>query len=170
MKSSKTICTLLVMAMCSCTNGAAPEKQQEVSTQSEVQTIEPVHPADYQTLTREPGTVFYDITLEQALEKAKRDGKYVLIDCHTKNCGPCKKMENEVFPREDIGNFINERFVPSMVDIEEGEGPEIAEKYNVQIYPTYLALLPNGVKEGEIVGAEFNIDIFVDMIKTIIHE
>lgn len=67
-------------------------------------------------------------------------------------------MEQETFPQEKLGKFINERFVPIMVDMDEGEGPAIAEKYNVQIFPTYLILLPNGAKEGEIIGTEFNID------------
>ena len=79
-------------------------------------------------------------------------------------------MENGVFPQEHLGKFMNERFVPIMRDMEEGEGLEIAEKYNVQIYPTMLILLPNATKEGEIVGAEFNIDFLIEKLKEIIHE
>ena len=79
-------------------------------------------------------------------------------------------MEKEVFPQEKLGQFVNERFVPIMRDIEEGEGLEIAEKYNIQIYPTLLVLLPNAAKEGEIVGAEFNIDSLIGLLKTILHE
>ena len=48
--------------------------------------------------------------------------------------------------------------------------PEIAEKYNIQICPTLLVLLPNAAKEGEIVGTEFNIDSLIGMLKTILHE
>ena len=99
-----------------------------------------------------------------------KEGKFVLIDCHTMSCGPCRKMENGVSPQEQLGKFMNERFVPIMRDMEEGEGLEIAEKYNIQIYPTMLILLPNAAKEGEVVGAEFNIDSLIDMLKTIIHE
>lgn len=169
MKKGKMICALLIMAMCSCanTNGTVKEEQTVESPKIETPAAQP---DDAKALTQEPGTVFYDLTLEKALEKAKNDGKYVLVDCHTKTCGPCRKMEQKTFPQEELGKFINERFVPIMVDMEEGEGPAIAEKYGVQIFPTYLILLPNGAKEGEIVGAEFNIDNLIDMLKTIIHE
>lgn len=169
MKKGKIICTLMIMAMCSCANTNSTVKEEQGAESPTVET--PAVQAEYvKALTQEPGTVFYDLTLEKALEKAKNDGKYVLVDCHTKTCGPCRKMERETFPQEKLGKFINERFVPIMVDMDEGEGPAIAEKYNVQIFPTYLILLPNGAKEGEIIGTEFNIDDLIGMLKKIIHE
>lgn len=170
MKTAKSICTLLIIAMCSCSNSTAPDKEQHDQgiTQTETKAPEPV--IEYKTLTQEPGVVFYDMSLKDALLKAKNEGKYVLIDCNTKTCGPCRRMEKEVFPQEKLGTFVNERFVPIMADMEEGEGLEIAGKYNVQIYPTLLVLLPNAAKEGEIIGAEFDIDALIDMLKEIIHE
>lgn len=168
MKKGNIICTLLIMAMCSCANTTGTVKEQQVES-PKVET--PVAQTDdAKTLTQAPGTVFYDLTLEKALEKAKNDGKYVLLDCHTKTCGPCRKMEQETFPQEKLGKFINERFVPIMMDMEEGEGPAVAEKYGIQIFPTYLVLLPNGAKEGEIIGAVPDIDELISMFKTILHE
>ena len=54
------------------------------------------------------------------------------------------------------------------VDMEEGEGIEIAKKHNVMIYPTYLILTPQDEKVGEIVGAEFNKTLFIEKLKAII--
>lgn len=170
MKTGKSICTLLIVAMCSCSGSTTPVKKQQEAAQPVLQTVEQQPEKEYKKLTEEPGVIFYDITLEEALDKAKNEGKYVLIDCHTKSCGPCRKMEKGVFPQEKLGKFMNERFVPIMRDMEEGEGLEIAEKYNIQIYPTMLVLLPNAAKEGEIVGAEFNIDYLIENLKAIIHE
>ncbi|MBQ2808443.1 MAG: thioredoxin family protein [Bacteroidaceae bacterium] len=171
MKSAKPICTLLIAAMCSCTNSTAPARGEQQEATDTVQQTAVLQPEKvYKELTHEPGVVFYDITLEEALEKSKKESKYVLIDCHTKTCGPCRKMEKGVFPQEKLGKFMNERFVPVMMDMEEGEGLKVAEKYNIQIFPTMLVLLPNGAKEGEIVGAEFDIDSLIGMLKTIIHE
>ncbi len=171
MKSARPLCALLIAAMCSCSNSVTPAKGVEQEVTDTVQHAAEQKPEKiYRKLTQEPGVVFYDITLEEALEKAKNEGKYVLIDCHTKTCGPCRKMEKGVFPQEKLGKFINKRFVPIIRDMEEGEGLEIAEKYNIQIYPTMLVLLPNAAKEGEIMGAEFDIDSLIGMLKNIIHE
>lgn len=168
MKTGKSICTLLIVAMCSCSNNTAHVNQDAAPTEV---TAEETHPViEAKKITSEPGVVFYDIPLEDALAKAKNEGKYVLIDCHTKTCGPCRRMEAEIFPQERLGKFVNERFVPIMADMEEGEGLEIAEKYSIQIYPTLLILLPNAVKEGEVMGAEFNMDLLIGMLKIIIHE
>ena len=168
MKTVKLIGTLLIVAMCSCSDKATHVNENAVQTGTKAEETLPVIEA--KALTSEPGVVFYDMSLEDALTKAKDEGKYVLIDCHTKTCGPCRRMETEIFPQERLGKFVNERFVPIMADMEEGEGLEIAKNYGVQIYPTLLILLPNAAKEGEVMGAEFNLDILIGMLKTIIHE
>ena len=117
------------------------------------------------------GTEFFNITLEEALAKAEAEGKYVLINFHTKTCGPCRKMEKEIFPTPECGEYINNHFVPIMIDGEDGGiGQEIAKKYTIYIFPTYLVLSPYGFKEGEILGAKFDVAIFLDMLKTIIHD
>ena len=117
------------------------------------------------------GVVFYDLTIEEALEKAKAEGKYVMIDFYTQTCGPCKVMERDVFPLPECGEYINKRFVPIMVDGEdEGPGTEIAKKYQVFIFPTYMIMSPDGFKEGEVLGAEYDVNKFIDMLKTILHD
>lgn len=153
----------LLLLLCTCGNGAKNEKKSDaVPVQTEQQA---------EIKDKEPkGTEFYDITLEEALLKAKEEGKHVLIDCHTKSCGPCRKMEKTVFTSEKCGEYINPRFVPIMMDMESEVGIAIAEKYNVGIYPTYLILSPDGKKQGEIIGAEFNVDDFITMFKKILHE
>ena len=171
MKTSKTIYALLILAMCSC-SGATPEKQDtaQAKVKAEAKTNE-AKTIEAKAITSEPGIVFYDIPLETALEKANLEGKYVLIDCKTKNCGPCRRMEKEVFPQEKLGKFVNEHFVLIMSDMgEEGEGKSIAEKYTIQINPTLLVLRPDASKKGEIIGAEYNIDALIEMLKKILHE
>lgn len=122
-------------------------------------------------IAEDQGTVFFDMTLEEALEKAKSEDKYVLINFHTKTCGPCRKMEKTVFPTPECGNYVNKHFVPIMIDGEDGgTGQEIAKKYKIFIFPTYLVLLPDGGKEGEVSGAEFDVNKFLDMLKYIIHD
>ncbi|WP_303223941.1 thioredoxin family protein, partial [Butyricimonas faecihominis] len=85
-------------------------------------------------------TNFQDLSLVKALELAKSEKKLVFIDCYTSWCGPCKIMAKEVLPQKEVGDFLNERFVCVKYDMEEGEGPEIAKRYKVDAYPTFLLL------------------------------
>lgn len=160
MKTIKLLAsTLAFMAIYACGNTKS-ESQKPVQTAGNcVETV------------KEQGTIFYDITLEEALAKAKNEDKYVLINFHTSTCVPCKKMEKEVFPTVECGEYINKRFVPITIDGEDdGAGTELAKKYQVFIFPSYLILSPDGFKEGEVLGAEFDINKFLDMLKTIIHD
>ena len=169
MKYNYAICILALMTSCSCSNKVAEgSKEPAMTVQVEEKMNEEVPSAP--VLTSEPGTVFYDITIEEALEKAAKEGKMVLVECHTSSCGPCHKMEEKVFLQEACGEYINQRFVPIMIDCEEERHAEFCKKNNVQIYPTYLILTPEGKKEGEIIGAEFDVDKFLDMFRTIMHE
>ena len=89
-------------------------------------------------------TNFQDLSLVKALELAKSEKKLVFIDCYTSWCGPCKIMAKEVLPQKEVGDFLNERFVCVKYDMEEGEGPEIAKRYKVDAYPTFLGMTPAG--------------------------
>lgn len=84
------------------------------------------------------GIVFEKGTFEECLIKAKTENKLVFIDFYTEWCGPCKRVSKEVFPKKDIGEFYNKHFVNLKIDAEKGEGPDIANKYKVDNYPTFL--------------------------------
>ncbi len=160
MKTIKLLAGALTLAaICACGNTKPnPQPQAQVS-------------APCIEAAKEQGTIFHDITLEKALEKAKAENKYVFINFHTSACGPCRKMKQEVFPTTECGEYINKHFVPILIDGEdEGAGTELAHKYQVFIFPTYLILTPDGFKEGEISGAEYDVKKFLDMLKTIIHD
>ena len=92
----------------------------------------------------EGGVVFEDLTLAEALEKAKTEDKYVFLDCYTSWCGPCKVMSKQIFVRKEVGDIFNGTCVNIKIDMEKGEGPEIAVKYGIRAYPTLLILYPDG--------------------------
>lgn len=81
------------------------------------------------------------------LKKAKTENKIVFVDAYTSWCGPCKIMAKNIFPQKAVGDVFNAKFVNAKIDMEHGEGPEIAKKYGVQAYPTYIFV--NG--DGELV-------------------
>ena len=72
------------------------------------------------------GVDFKQITLKEALEQAKAQGKMVFMDCYTTWCGPCKMMTEEVFPQKEAGDFFNAHFVNVKFDMEKGEGKELS--------------------------------------------
>lgn len=99
------------------------------------------------------GIVFEELTLEKALDKAAEEGKYVFLDCYTSWCGPCKMMEGQVFSQKVAGEFCNEHFVNIKIDMEKGEGPDVAKRYGVNSFPTMLILNADGSVRGRLVGS-----------------
>lgn len=86
-------------------------------------------------------------SFKELLALAKKENKLLFVDAFTTWCGPCKLMAKNVFPQESVGNFYNANFINSKIDMEKGEGIDIAKKYKVMAYPTYLFL--NG--DGELI-------------------
>ena len=87
---------------------------------------------------------FDEGSFSEVLAKAKQEKRMVFMDCYTSWCGPCKMMVQDVFSQEDVGQFMNTRFVNVKLDMEKGEGRELAKKYQVKVYPTFLILNEDG--------------------------
>lgn len=98
------------------------------------------------------GTQFRELTFEQALAAAKEEGKLLFVDCYTSWCGPCKNMAENVFPQPEAGEYFNPRFVCVKYDMEKGEGPELAERFDVHAYPTFVIVRPDGTVQHKLVG------------------
>jgi thiol-disulfide isomerase/thioredoxin len=90
-------------------------------------------------------------TFASILAKAKTEKKLVFMDAYASWCGPCKLMEKNVFTDKNVADFYNKNFINVRIDMEKGEGKELAMKYGVRSYPTFLFLNA----EGEIAGKEY---------------
>ncbi|MDR6403799.1 MULTISPECIES: thioredoxin fold domain-containing protein [Chryseobacterium] len=109
---------------------------------------------------------FQDLPFKDLIAKAKKENKIVFIDAYTSWCGPCKMMEKNIFTKKSVGDYYNSNFVNARFDMEKGEGREIAAKYGVRSYPTYLFL--NG--DGELVSQNFGYmeeSLFISMAQDI---
>lgn len=84
------------------------------------------------------GISFEEKPFAELLAQAKAEDKLIFLDAYTTWCGPCKMMTAKVFPDETVGEVYNERFVNAKIDMEKGEGPDLARRYAVSAYPTYL--------------------------------
>ncbi len=95
------------------------------------------------------------------LAKAKKENKMIYIDCYTSWCGPCKWMAKNIFTNDTAADFYNTHFINAKIDMEKGEGLEIAKKYDVRAYPTMLYLNADGEQIHRTCGST-SLDVFVE--------
>ncbi len=96
------------------------------------------------------------VSWEQIKEKAKIENKYIFLDCFATWCGPCRKMDQEVYNTEEVGTFTDNHFIAVKVQLDstkqDNEGIRswyadahaIMKEFNVAVFPTYLFLSPDG--------------------------
>lgn len=88
------------------------------------------------------------------LEKAKKENKLVYLDCYTTWCGPCKWMAKNVFTNDSVADFYNANFVNVEIDMEKGEGKDLAKQYGIKAYPTMLFVNSGGELIHRVCGSE----------------
>ena len=84
--------------------------------------------------------------LDDALERASRESKPVLIDFVADCCKPCKRMHAEVFPVDIIEKRLRSDFVPVLIDATDVT-PQISKllrAYRVGTLPTIVFLNAKG--------------------------
>lgn len=71
-------------------------------------------------------------------QKAQAENKLIFVDAFTVWCGPCKYMAKNIFTNDTVADFYNKHFINAKIDMEKGEGIELAKKYQVMCYPNLL--------------------------------
>jgi thiol:disulfide interchange protein len=107
-----------------------------------------------------------DQNYDAALAKAETDDKLIMIDVYTDWCAPCKKMDKETFPAEEVvnkaANFINLK-----LNAEKGQGPEVQKKFGVTAYPTILFVNGKGELVHTVVGLQSAQQLAAEMDKAL---
>lgn len=88
------------------------------------------------------GIEFFHGTWAEGVAKAQAENKKIFVDFFTEWCGPCLNMALTVFPLSEVGDAYNKDFVCMKIDAEKGEGVELARKYGVHSYPSYIFVDP----------------------------
>ena len=91
---------------------------------------------------QESGIRFFHGNWDEAIALAKKEKKKIFADFFTEWCGPCLNMALTVFPLPQVGEVYNNNFICLKIDAEKGEGRELAKRYGVQSYPTYIFVDP----------------------------
>ena len=95
-------------------------------------------------LYAQSGINFSEDNWEATLVNAQKSNKLIFLDAYTSWCGPCKQMAKKTFTQSAVGDFYNENFINVKMDMEKGEGPVLAKRYNVNLYPTLLFINGQG--------------------------
>jgi thioredoxin-related protein len=111
------------------------------------------------------GVNFQELTLNQALTKAKAEQKFVFIDVYTDWCGPCRMMATQIFPMKEMGDYFNPKYVSIKLNAEKGEeGPAFKNKYGIHAYPTFVILDNEGNLIHMFAGGVLNLS-FIDKVE-----
>lgn len=116
------------------------------------------------------GIEFEHGTFAEALAKAKKENKLLFVDYYTTWCGPCKMMSKNIFPKDEVGKYFNEKFISLKMDAEKGEGPDLAKKYKVSGYPTMIYFDSEGKEIKRLTGATSSIEAFLSFTKEVLGE
>ncbi len=110
---------------------------------------------------------FEDKSTDALHEAAVKQGKLVFIDLYATWCPPCRAMERQVFSREDVGAFMEKRFVAAKYDVDKPTGRELMRRYGKGSIPLYLVFDTQGRLLGRIQGAA-DAETFLENLRTII--
>ncbi len=91
------------------------------------------------------GIHFEDDSLSVLLAQAKREKKLIFIDAYASWCVPCKLMDESVFTNDTVGKFYNSNFINVQINMEKGAREDLAEKYDVFCFPTFLFIDSTGM-------------------------
>jgi thioredoxin 1 len=93
---------------------------------------------------------FSALTYEQALERAKSDGRVVLLDFTATWCPPCKALEETTWPDADVQAWIAREAVALKVDVD--REPELSAKFRASSIPLIVFVESSGRELGRFVG------------------
>lgn len=84
------------------------------------------------------GIHFKSYDINTALENAKKQNLDVFLYVHTSFCENCNWMSEQVFESKKVGHYYNDKYISLSIDASSKEGKALVEKYQLEIYPSFL--------------------------------
>lgn len=118
--------------------------------------------------TESAGVEFIMEDWHGAVAQAEETGKFLMLDAYTDWCYWCKVQDKNTFANLEMAAFIEEKFVPLKVNMEEGIGVELAAKFRVTGFPTLLFFNEQGQFVSSVVGYIQDLDKFKEMLEEVL--
>lgn len=84
----------------------------------------------------------WQTNLDAARQWAAQTNRLLLLHFWSETCGPCARMEREVFSRPEVAAAMENNYVPVKINVR--QFPMTAQQFGVNSWPTHLILTPQG--------------------------
>ena len=95
--------------------------------------------------------VSWESNMPAALERARTEGKPVLVNFYADWCVWCKRLESTTLRDAKVASVLQEKVVPLSLNVD-GDGKELSNEYQVDGLPTIIVLDAGGRELGRIPG------------------
>ena len=90
------------------------------------------------------GVYFQNLSYEEALTKAGRQGRKLFIYGFMNNDNLKGKLIESILEQENISDLLNRNFLCLKYDVEKEEGLKLVKQFGVDVFPTFIIVLPDG--------------------------
>jgi thiol:disulfide interchange protein DsbD len=90
-----------------------------------------------------PHALWIEHDFEEALDRARSEGKLVLVDTFTEWCAQCKELDEKTWPDPAIAAWIQKNAVAVRIDTEKMR-PDLAKPLGIAAYPTIILMDAQG--------------------------
>lgn len=90
------------------------------------------------------GVLFEILDWEMVMKKAEKENKLIFLYANVYDCAPCDELERYAFQDTKVSAFLNKNFINVSIDMESFPGIELAERFQIFVYPGMLFINNRG--------------------------